>query len=76
MYVNQRLSILLFLKRKKIAKDGKIPIYVRITIDGKSCELALGCTVLSDDWDGNIKEVRSGNPEHGSINKKIIKAKS
>ena len=43
MNVKQKLSILFFLKRKKITKDGKVPIYIRITIDGLEDELSLGC---------------------------------
>jgi len=32
MYINQQLSVLFYLKRKKATSDGMIPIYVRIII--------------------------------------------
>jgi hypothetical protein len=51
MYVRQRLSILFYLKRKKASKDGMIPIYVCITIDGLGAEISLGSKVLAEQWD-------------------------
>ena len=40
--VKQNLSILFYLKRKKIDKAGKVPVYVRLTIDGLKDEMSLG----------------------------------
>lgn len=62
MNLSQRLSILFYLKRKKVSKDGKIPIYVRVTIDGLEDEFSLGTKVLAEDWDNETKQVLSTDP--------------
>lgn len=63
MNVKQRLSILFYLKRKKATKDGKIPIYVRVTIDGLNDEFSFSRKVLACDWDGSVKQFLSASPE-------------
>jgi len=57
MYVKQNLSILFYLKRKKITEDGKAPIYVRVTIDDLEDEISLGIKVLPEHWDNKTKSV-------------------
>jgi hypothetical protein len=42
MNVKQNLSILFYLRRVKIDADGKIPVYVRLTIDGLKVNMSLG----------------------------------
>ncbi|MCM1489507.1 MAG: Arm DNA-binding domain-containing protein [Muribaculum sp.] len=34
-------SILFFIKRKKLLKNGDAPIYMRVTIDGRFLEVSL-----------------------------------
>ena len=36
MKINEDLSILFWLKREKGTKDGRVPIYVRITVKNES----------------------------------------
>ncbi|ANI89252.1 hypothetical protein A9P82_08075 [Arachidicoccus ginsenosidimutans] len=71
MNVRQNLFILFYLKRAKTTRDNKIPIYVRITIDGLSDEISTGCKVFSNDWDNKNKTVKSSAPDAKAINKKI-----
>ncbi len=75
MNVKQKFSILFYLKRKKASKDGKIPIYVRITIDGLKDEFSLGCKVLSDHWENKTKTVLARDPDFKAINKEIGQVK-
>lgn len=42
MNFKQKLSILFYLKGCKKSSDGKVPIYIRITIDGMAEDLSLG----------------------------------
>ena len=42
MKSNQKLSILFWLFKAKTLKDGRAPIYARITIDGAEEEISLG----------------------------------
>lgn len=57
MNVKQNLSILFYLKRKKKNKDGKCPIYARVTIDGLQDEMSTGCKVGGKDWNNETKTV-------------------
>lgn len=68
MKVNEKLSILLILEKSKTSQDGKAPITVRITIDGKRAELSLGLKITAKDWNqegdraiGNAIEAREIN---------------
>ena len=76
MNVKQNLSVLFCLKRQKITKDGRIPIYIRITIDGFEDQISLGCKILPCDWDNTTKTVRATEPNSKIINKKIGQAKT
>ncbi|WP_162618650.1 Arm DNA-binding domain-containing protein [Pedobacter yulinensis] len=42
MKVNENLSILFYLNTPKKSRDGLVPIYVRITVDGKKDEFSSG----------------------------------
>jgi hypothetical protein len=75
MHVKQKFSVLFYLKRKKITKEGTIPVYVRVTIDGFKDEKALGFNVLSDHWSNETKMVRSADPRSKTLNKKIGQTK-
>lgn len=68
MKVNEKLSILLILEKSKTSQDGKVPITVRITIDGKRAELSLGLKIAPKDWNqeagraiGNAADARQIN---------------
>jgi integrase len=76
MHVNQKLSVLFYLKRKNGPTDGKIPVYVRITIDGLKDEISLSCKVAAVNWDSDLKQVRPGEPKWKAINKKIAQMRT
>ena len=76
MNVKQKLSILFYLKRKKITQDGMIPLYIRITIDGLEDEISLSCKVRAEHWDNDLKQVLPGEPAWKAINKRISQAKT
>jgi integrase len=76
MNVKQNLSILLYLKRRRAAKDGRIPIYIRITIDGLKDEFSPGHRVFADNWDSQLKIVKPAEPDWKAINKRLSQAKT
>ena len=51
MKVNENLSILFYLNTPKKSKDGLVPIYGRITIDGKKDEFSSGKKLDPEHWD-------------------------
>jgi hypothetical protein len=46
MSFKQNLSLLFWLYRSKAGKDGKAPIYARITISGRDTDIAIGNKLL------------------------------
>lgn len=67
----QKLSVLFWLFRAKKSKDGSIPVYYRITIDGLSKDFSLGYKVLPGNWDTENKRVCSTDLQSKLINQRI-----
>ncbi|ATL48995.1 integrase [Chitinophaga caeni] len=72
----QDISILFWLKRSvaRRSEDGKAPIYIRVTIDGRKAEISLSRKVHPDNWDEKNKQVLGKDPEVKIINRKISQA--
>ncbi len=73
-------SVLFYPKGSNIDKNGMIPIYSRITIDGKRSEFSIGRKVLLSKWNsdagkirGTTSNVRELNRYMGSIRHKVTK---
>ena len=57
-----------FIIRKNKTRDGQAPIYVKVTVNGKSIEISLRRWILLTDWN-SIKGVAKGSrPEHKALN--------
>ncbi|MBU8891600.1 MAG: site-specific integrase [Bacteroidales bacterium] len=72
------LNVLFYIKNDKIDKNGLVPIYSRITIDGKRAEVYINRKILPSRWDshancvkGNKEDARSINIQIDSITTKI-----
>lgn len=76
MKSNQKLSILVWLFKAKATKDGRAPIYARITIDGLSEEIAIGRKSLPEFWDTESKLVTEGSIESKITNQRIVQTKT
>ncbi len=63
MNVQQKFTLLVLPKWKKVDTKGESPIYVRIKIDGAEEEISLGCKITEEGWDpdkmGKIQLPRS-----------------
>lgn len=55
-------SILYFIKRNKLLKSGEAPVYMRITVNGSSSEVALKRSIEPKLWDTKRNKVK-GNSE-------------
>ena len=73
-------SILFFLQRNKVTKDGKAPIYMRITVNGKRSQISIKRKVAVEKWNseagkvvGKSIEVRELNRYLNSLENKIFK---
>ena len=73
-------SILFFLQRNKASIDGKAPIYLRITVDGKRSQISIKRKIDINKWNndagkvtGNSADIRDLNRYLDTIRHKIYK---
>lgn len=52
-----------FFTKKYKEKDGKLPIYARITVDGKRVDLSIKRDVEKGNWDDGKGSVKGLKPE-------------
>ncbi|MCH4554139.1 site-specific integrase [Aestuariibaculum lutulentum] len=67
MKTTQTFSVLFWLKQSSI-KNGKAPLYARITVNGKRAELSLKRKVLISEWDSNKSRLKGLGDEAKLIN--------
>lgn len=63
-------SVLFWLKLAN-AKNGKAPLYARITVNGKRAELSLKRKLVISDWDSNKNKLKGLSSETKQINNYI-----
>ena len=69
-------KVLFFLKRDKQKKDGSVPIYCRITIDGKEARFGMKKDILPKLWDVKTGRATGRTLESSEINALLESAKS
>lgn len=62
------LNILFFIRKNKIKKNGKLPIFLRLTVNGERAEFVLERDVLEEDWDTNTERAKGKGREAKVIN--------
>ena len=76
MKINEGLSVLFWLYKAKKTKDGMVPIYVRITVNGDRDNFSTGKKIAPSDWDEKNSIVKSVGPDYKSVNSYIRKTQS
>ena len=66
--MNKTFNLLFFIKKSKIKANGTVPIYLRITIDGKPKEIASKRYIQPDKWDNKLQKVSGSSEEVKSLN--------
>jgi len=66
--MKHKLSILFFVKSTKATKDGLLPIYQRITINGNRIELSTSRLVEKTKWNSSGGKIRGSSVEARLIN--------
>jgi len=69
--MTKNFNILFHIRKEKANAEGMAPIYCRITVDGKRCELAIKREVAITKWLPSKGYVKGTNEEAQSINKYI-----
>ncbi|PZR04009.1 MAG: integrase [Flavobacterium psychrophilum] len=71
MKFNQTFSVLFWLFRKKENKQGLVPIYARITVDGLRAECSIKRTIDPTYWDSQKERANGAHPESSVLNEYI-----
>src|SRR5690606_34412242 len=61
-------SQLFYLKGKHIVKDVKVPIYLRLTVNGQRSELSVSRKVNPEKWNARTGKMRGTNLESNELN--------
>jgi integrase len=75
--MNAKLFILFYVRKSKKTKEGLIPIYMRVTIDGKRIEVSTQRYVDPAKWSTQAGKVKGTTEEARSVNNclDVLKAK-
>ena len=63
-----KITNLFYIKRAKANSQGLMPIFQRITIDGKRIEKSTGKYILEDSWSAETSKVKGKSEQARSIN--------
>lgn len=66
--MKKNLNLLFYLKRAKIKKNGEVPIYLRITVDGKRTETSTGRSIIPEKWDSKVQKQSGKSEEARTLN--------
>ena len=66
--MQNKISILYYVKRTKPNSIGQVPIYSRITVDGKRFEMSINRFIEPNKWSSEANKMRGNTYEARSIN--------
>jgi hypothetical protein len=72
---NSTFSICFFIKKSKLLKNGKAPLFMRITINGSRWETSLQVGVETDKWDSHKEKARGSDRNSILVNEIIDNAR-
>lgn len=72
MYVQQKKTLLFYIRNNKANSDGTVPVYARLLIDGVPRERSVkGVRCLPDHWDADAKRLKPEAPGADALNQKL-----
>ena len=81
--MNKTFGLLFYLKKSKVDAQGKCPIYLRITIDGKRTEISSKRTIEAERWSieankaiGRTEDIRELNAYLDSLTTKVYQSQT
>ncbi len=66
--MNKTFNLLFYVKKSKVNSEGEAPIYLRITIDGKICEISTKRSIHMSKWVAKAQKVSGSNEAAKSLN--------
>lgn len=73
---NNTFGVVFYLKKQKESKDGKIPVYVRITVDGRRSEISLKRSIEERNWNIQRGMAKGSREEITKLNNYLEKFRS
>lgn len=74
--MNKTLSILFYLKKAKEDRNGLVPIYLRITVDGQRAEMSIHRSIKPDNWNTKAGLAKGTKEEYKNLNESISNYKN
>lgn len=69
--MNSTVSILFYIKRAKVNKEGVCPIYVRVTVNSKRFEFSSNKFVTPEKWSSLTSKMKGNNEDARLLNKHL-----
>lgn len=66
--MNATINVLFYIKRAKINSNGLVPIFIRITVEGKRIDKSTGKYVLPEKWSTETSRLKGNSEEARLIN--------
>lgn len=66
--MKKNLNLLFYVKRTKMKKNGEVPIYLRITVDGIRTETSIGRSISPEKWDPRLQLQKGKSEEARTLN--------
>src|SRR5436190_498065 len=66
-----KINVLFYLRRSKVNAQGKMPIFQRITIDGKRFDTSTGHYIEETKWSADFAKIKGNSEEARLINNQL-----
>ncbi|HTA63753.1 MAG TPA: Arm DNA-binding domain-containing protein, partial [Bacteroidia bacterium] len=70
------MRVLFFISTKRINKKGLAPIYCRITVNGRRCEISTGIFIIPVQWSNERQGLLETSKENTLYNTTLVKIKN
>ena len=64
-----KISVLFYAKRSKAKNNDQVPVYLRITVNGKRSECSTGKNIDPSKWNSEISRLKGNSEEARTVNK-------
>jgi Arm DNA-binding domain/Phage integrase SAM-like domain len=76
MKISENLSITFLVEKPEMSKDGRVPVIVRVTLNGQRTEISLGARIFPEQWDLISGRVKGKSPDALLLNNQITQTKA
>jgi len=67
--MNSKVSVLFYAKKYKAKSNLCVPVYLRITVNGKRTEFSTGKTVDVSKWSSEMSRLKGNSEEARTVNR-------